>query len=166
MKNCIKVLLGFFIALIYIPISIGISYTVISKLTNIFNAGYKSAILNILFVVIGIMTLLLLVMLLDKIVNKVVEKRIKFMSICCTIPIIIFCVGLVILNFNFFNIQKELNSFNMDLIGDGNLLNTALISISSMFIGLSFIYLMTLLLYVIVHKLEEFRSNKKTKLEK
>lgn len=163
MKNCIKILLGIFISLIYIPVSIAISYTVISVLTNIFNVGYKSAILNVLFVFIGIITLLLLVILLDKIVNKVIEKRIKFMSICCTIPIIIFCIGLVILNFNFFNIQKELNSFNMNLIGDRQLLNTALLSISAVFIGLSFIYLMILLLYVIVHKLEEYKLNKKIK---
>jgi len=164
MKNLFKVLLGFFIALIYIPGSIVLSYTVISKLTNIFNEGYKSAILNIVFVFIGIIALLLLVMLLDKVVNKMIEKKVRFMTICCIAPIILFCVGLLILNFNFFNIKKQLEIFNLSLIGDTNIINKALISISSLFIGLSFIYLVTLILYVIVHKLEEYKLNKKNKV--
>ncbi len=164
MKNLFKLLLGLFISLIYIPGSIVISYTVISIFTNTFNEGYKSVILNVLFVFIGIITLLLLVMLLDKVVNKIIEKRIRFMTICCIVPIIVFCIGLLILNFNFFNIKKQLSSFNFSLMGDTHIINTALISISSLFIGLSFIYLMTLVLYVIVHKLEEYKLNRKNKV--
>lgn len=166
MKNFFKVLLGIFVTLIYIPFSIVISYTVLSGLTNIFNANYASIFLNIIFGIIALIVLFLLSYLLEMIINKtkLIEKHIKFMTICCLIPIIIFCVSMVVLNFNFFNIQKEIGALNMEHFGENILLQTALKSISAIFFILAFIYLIVFIMYIIarkvsVHKLSKNKVN-------
>lgn len=154
MKNFLKVLMGIFVTLIYIPFSIAVSYTVLSKLTLIFNKNYSSIFLNILFGIIALIVLFLLIYVLEIIISKsnLIKKRIKFMTICSLFPIIIFCISAVFLNFNFFNIQKDIESLNMGLFGESALLQTALMSVSAIFFILAFIYLIVLVMYVIVRK--------------
>lgn len=161
MKNVLKILLGIFVTLVYIPLSIVTSYTVISKFTNVFNPGYESVILNIIFVMLGLITLLAFVILLEKVVEKVIERKIRFMAFCSLIPIIIFCVIMVMINFNFFNIQKDMSTQNLDLLSESGILKTALMSLSSVFITLSFIYLIVFVMYIMVYKFSEFRKRKK-----
>lgn len=160
MKNLLKVLFGIFVTLVYIPLSIVSSYTVVSTLTNIFNSGYESAVLNIIFGIIGLITLLFFVVLLEKIMQKVIEKKIRFMVICTVIPIIIFCIAMLFLNFNFFDLQKEVKSVNLDMIGESGALSAALMSLSSVFIILSFMYLIVFVMYIFVYKISRIRKNK------
>lgn len=161
MKNVFKILLGFFVTLIYIPFSIVISYTVISKLTNIFNVGYESAVLNVIFGIIGLLTLLVFVILLEKIIEKLIEKKIRFMIICTVIPIISFCIVMIILNFNFLNLQNEMLNYDIGILSESGVLRIALMSLSSVFIVLSFIYLVVFVMYIIVYKLFEHRKKLK-----
>lgn len=166
MKNILKILLGFFITLVYIPFSIAISYTVISKLTNIFNPGYESVILNILFGVLGLITLLFFVFLLEKIIERVIEKKIRFMIICTIVPIIILCTVMLIVNVNFFNIQKDISNVDLDLMSENGIIQVALMSLSSVLLSLSFIYLIIFVMYIIVYKFSMFYKNNKVKIIK
>lgn len=161
MKNVLKILLGFFVTLVYIPLSIVISYTIISKLTNIFNAGYESAILNVAFGILGLLTLLGFVVILEKIIEKAIEKKMRFMIICTVVPIIFFCIGMLTLNFNFFNLQKDMSNVDMGLLSESGVLSVSLMSLSSVFVVLAFIYLIVFVMYIIVHKLGEIRKNRK-----
>lgn len=165
MKNLFKVLLGFFVSIIYIPVSIGVSYTVISVLTNIFNKGYESGVLNILFFLVGLAVLLALIFLLEKFIEKIVTRKIRFMFICTVIPIIIFCIGMLTLNLNFFNIQKDVAGIDKSLLGDVDPLNAALLSVTSLLIALSFIYLIVFVMYVIIYNIIHKNENVKNKKE-
>lgn len=162
MKNFLKVLLGLFVSIVYIPVSIGISYTVISSLTNIFNKGYESGVLNIFIFLIGMIVILSLIFLLEKIIERVINRKIRFMVLCTVIPIAIFCIGMLVLNLNFFNIQKDVANIDVSLLGDVDPLNAALLSVTSLLIALSFIYLIVLVMYVLIYKL----LHKKDKVEK
>lgn len=160
MKNILKILLGVFVTLIYIPLSIGISYTVISKLTNLFNLGYESVFLNVIFSILGIITLLLFVILLEKIIEKVIQRKVRFMVICTTVPIILFCIGMLVLNFNVMSIQNDMSNTNMDALSDTSVLSVALKSLSSVFLALSFIYLIVFVMYIMVYKFSMFKQSK------
>ena len=166
MKNLLKVLLGFFVVIVYIPLSMISSYTVMSTLTNVFNSGYTSSILNIIFGIIGVITLFIFVVLLDKIISKIIIKKIRFMTLCTMIPIIIFCVAMVVINLNFINLQKQVNSANLNLVGESSAISAALISLSSMFVVLSFLYLAIFVLYVLVWKVKDLIKSKKIKIKK
>lgn len=160
MKNVLKVLLALAISLCYIPFSIAISYTIVAKLTAIFNVGYENTILNTLFILIGIFVLFGFVILLNKIVEKCVKKQITYMAICTFVPIILLCIGLLVLNFNFFNLQKQVVSLNMELLGEAALVKTALMSLSAIFFTIAFLYLIVFVMYIIVYKFFRFKEKK------
>lgn len=164
MKNVMKIFMGIFVSLIYIPLSLVASYTVISKLTNLFNAGYESVILNIIFGIIGLFILLALVIFLEKIIDKVIEKKIRFMIFCTVIPIIILCIGMIVLNFNFLNLKQDMAGIDIGELSQTKVLNVALMSLSSIFIVFAFFYLLVFVMYIIVHKLLEIKDKKKTKV--
>lgn len=165
MKNILKIVLGFVISLVYIPFSIAISYASVSTLTNLFNKGYESTLLNIIFTIIGFLLLLFFIFLIEKIINKIISKKILFMSLCCVIPIIVFCIGIVVLNFNFFSIQKDIAEIGINLLGDTELLNTALLTLTSLFVALAFIYLIVLVMYIGIYELKIILKKKREKLK-
>lgn len=154
MKNILKILLGMFVCIIYIPFSISISYAVMSGITNIFNKNYQNVLLNIIFGIVTLIVLFLFIYLLKIIINKskIIKKHIKFITVCCFVPIIIFCISAVALNLNFFNIQKEVSLINTSLLGETDLLHIALSSISAIFFIFAFLYLIVFIMYVIVEK--------------
>ena len=131
-----------------------------AKLTAIFNVGYENTILNTLFILIGIFALFGFVILLNKIVEKCVKKQITYMAICTFVPIILLCIGLLVLNFNFFNLQKQVVSLNMELLGEAALVKTALMSLSAIFFTIAFLYLIVFVMYIIVYKFFRFKEKK------